>query len=84
MTRAEAISALLHDDGQCWESDDGRGLDELCSEHTRRDVHGRDTYRYVFSDGSVITVAGDGWDLGYAGCYCWHGAGHHEDCEVSR
>ena len=36
--------------------------------------------RWTFADGSVITIAGDGWDFGYPGCYCWEGAGHTDEC----
>lgn len=77
---ARRISELLDNDGQCWETTDGRSLDALCREERvtvayRGGDPGSDTYRYDFADGSVITVAGGGWDLGYPDCYCWQGAG---------
>jgi hypothetical protein len=85
LTIAETIAALLHDDGQRFTADDGRTLSELAREHSNaiawRD--GRqtgDAYRIDFSDGSCITVAGDAWDYGFPNCWCWHGAGHNDDC----
>lgn len=88
MTTAQKLSALLHDDGQTWHTDDGRLLDDWCEEEGARreslDGHGTSVYRYTFKDDSVITVAGDAWDLGYLDCYCWQGAGHNDVCLVER
>ena len=93
-TTAQTISALFGDDGQCWQTEytAGEGLDEsldaLCERNRGRceyrDGHGTDTYRYTFADGSVITVAGDGWDYGYVGCFCWQGVGHSDECVAVR
>ena len=83
-TTAEKISEKFSNDGQCFTNAAGEELDDVCEAHTRpdyRDGYGTDTYRYTFDDGSVITIAGDGWDLGYPGCYCWQGVGH-DDCDV--
>lgn len=86
MTTAEQISALLRDDGQVWEAADGRSFDELIAEHGgtsawRDGFQTGDVVRHTFPDGSVITVAGDGWDFGYPECFCWQGAGHTEECD---
>ena len=85
MTTAEKISALLHDDGQCWKTDDGRSFADLVDEYRAseswRDGHRTgDVVRYTFDDGSVLTEAGDGWDFGYPDCYCWEGVGHDDNC----
>jgi hypothetical protein len=81
-TTAEQIAARFHDDGQRWKDDQGIDLDTACAEAGgKRDSTGeRMVYRWTFADGSVITAAGGGWDLGYPDCYCWQGAGHTEDC----
>lgn len=36
--------------------------------------------RYTVPDGSVLTMSGDSWDLGYPGCFCWQGVGHDAVC----
>ena len=44
-----------------------------------------EVYKYIFVDGSVLTVAHDVWDFGYEECMCWHGAGHDpENCTATR
>lgn len=37
--------------------------------------------RYTFADDSAITISGGAWDLVYPDCFCWHAAGHRDDCE---
>lgn len=89
-TIAEQISALLDDDGQRWTARDGRDFDQLVADHGgattewRDGWHTGDTYRLVFRDGSIITVAGDAWDFGFADCWCWEGAGHNDDCTATE
>lgn len=85
MTIAEQIAAALGNDGQQWETRDGIAFATLMHEQdanaTWRDgwMVG-DVVRYEFRDGSVITEAGDAWDIGYPDCFCWQGAGHSDDC----
>ena len=70
-TTAQQIASLLHDDGTCWETDDGRTFDALMADHgalrQERTIEGGDspTYiRYQFDDNSGIVVAnGHWWDL---------------------
>lgn len=84
-TQAQIISGLLSDDGQCWESADGVNLADLCKSHGARvERHEQDDskLRYVFPDDSVITVLGDGWDYGFADCWCWAEVGHNDDCPL--
>lgn len=81
MTTAEKISARLHDDGLRWRTEDDETLDDLCRAELGVVVaHGHGCTRYTFGDGSVITAADSGWDLGYPGCFCFDGAGSHPDC----
>lgn len=84
LTLAEQVAARLDYDGLRWTTEDGIGLDALARVlNARIDHHPHTarwhTYAYRFPDGSAITVAGDGWDLGYPDCWCWaswpHGTG---------
>lgn len=95
MTQAQTVAAIFGDDGQCWHIDEGEdgvdiiqtSIDEMCERHgARREWrygHGTDTYRWVWADGSVLTMAGAAWDFGYQDCWCWDGTGHTEECEVA-
>lgn len=82
MTIAETIATQFDNDGQCFEAR-GAELETMCKAHcSHLDRHG-DATRYVFADGSVILIAGDGWDLGFRDCWCWNGAGH-DKCTAER
>jgi hypothetical protein len=88
-TTAEKIADRFDNDGQRWERD-GVDIDDVCREHAvpharpeYRDGWGTDTYRWVFADGSVLTMAGAAWDFGYPDCWCWRGAGHTDDCPAA-
>ncbi len=83
MNIAESIAEQFENDGQVFEDKDELTLDQECRAYTRPDYlygHGTDIYKYVFSDRSVIIVAGDCWDFGYVNCWCMNGNGHEEDC----
>lgn len=81
-TLAQQLADLLGNDGLRFRADDGRDFDEIVAALGGSTVEWRDGYwaghvfRHVLRDGSVITVAGDAWDLGFAECYCWQGEGH--------
>jgi hypothetical protein len=91
MTTAETVAAKLDDDGsRFWtgsRAGDGAHLDELAKNRAgrreQREERSSDEYRWIFPDGSVVTVCGAAWDLGYADCWCWDGSGHDEGCEAS-
>lgn len=75
-TIAETIAASLGDNGTIWRTDDGVSLDQLAeAADAEVDRHPRkpDVCRWTFPDGSVITAAGEGWDFGFATCWCWAG-----------
>jgi hypothetical protein len=83
-TIAYQVSAALGHDGQQWSTrptDGGDSLtfDDLIAQYGGASVAWRDgvrtgdVYSLAFSDGSVITVAGDAWGLGFPGCFCWAG-----------
>lgn len=84
-TLAAQIAARLGDDGQNFEAEDGRRLDDIARAAGANEEREAEFIRYTFRDGSAITVqAGVAWDLGYADCYCWQGAGHSSECEARR
>ena len=81
MNRAEKIAAKFSD-GMEFTGDDGSDLEDVCL-----NVAGGcmaldcgNASRYVFDDGSSITISGDEWDIGYPDCMCFRGAGHSPDC----
>jgi hypothetical protein len=83
MTIAQQIALALDNDGQQWRTrptDDSEGLtfDDLIEQHGAYIQPWRDKCRFTFDDGSIITVAGGAWDLGFADCYCWAGAVEQE------
>lgn len=87
MTSAQVISAFFNDDGQRWCTENGVRMHECIEHHggvlTWRDGwRTGDTVRADFPDGSCITMAGDAWDIGFPGCFCWAGCGHDESCEA--
>lgn len=87
MTQAEKFAKLFNDDGQCWETKEGIGFDEMMEKFKIREEwkHGHRAgmvVRHVFPDGSVITSSGGAWDFGYEKCFCWVGGGHTEECEA--
>jgi hypothetical protein len=77
-TTAEQIAERFGNDGQNWRDNAGAHLDEVCeaacvSCRWRDGYRTGDTYRYVFSDGSAIVVAGDAWDIEGAEPFSWAG-----------
>jgi hypothetical protein len=85
MTTAQKISRRFNNDGRCFKDCDGYYLTEILEDTSVREdwrdgYRTGDTVRYTFMDDSVITVAGDAWDLGYPSCYCWQSC-PNEDCE---
>ena len=83
-TTAEQIAEQFHNDGQRWNTDDGIPLSHICEAEYPTTDRRADSTRYTFADGSVILATDGGWDLGYAGCWCWEGEGHTEACEARK
>lgn len=88
---AAEIAALCGDDGLQWRTiregtidfqpvPVGTPLPELLDAWSAECERQGDKTRWTFSDGSIITTAGDAWDFGFPSCYCWEGAGHNDDC----
>jgi hypothetical protein len=79
MSIAQQIADLLDNDGQQLRTrptDDSESMtfSELVKQHGGALIDGQpwhDQRRYTFDDGSIITVAGSAWDLGYPDCFCW-------------
>lgn len=77
LTAAERIAEQLGDNGMTWRNNAGFHLDELAEMENgdlERHPSTPDVHRWVFSDGSVITCAGEAWDFGFRGCWCWAGS----------
>lgn len=89
-TTAERVADLLENNGDQFVSVRGLCLADECgwhgATHSWRDYGTIERRRFVFGDGSALTVVqgmpphGDRsnawWDLGYADCYCWDSEGH--------
>jgi hypothetical protein len=74
MKTAEQIAAMLGDDGQTWETPDGRTLDQLAEEHGAVTTTHRDKpylTRYLFNDGSAIVASEGAWDLEGSTPWSW-------------
>ena len=89
MTTAQQIADALDNDGQQWRTrptDDSEPVtfNELIEQRGGSSISWRDGWRtgdvrsHTFADGSVITVAGDAWDLGFPDCFCWAGSVQQE------
>ena len=84
MTTAETICRRFRDDGTIFYDAAGVSLERACElAGADEEADGFDRFRYTFPDGSVITVAGEAWDLGFSACYCWQVGGHTNDCDDS-
>ena len=67
-------------DGQQLEDAYGVPLYDACSARCDSVEHYNGVVVYCFHDGSALAVTTSGrWDLGWPGCYCWRGEGHHCD-----
>ena len=85
MTTAGRIADLFGPDGQAFETASGQTFDDVCKDAGGERSGDAEVYKYIFVDGSVLTVAHDVWDFGYEECMCWHGAGHDpENCTATR
>tara|TARA_R110002126_G_scaffold93632_3_gene221697 strand:+ start:266 stop:574 length:309 start_codon:yes stop_codon:yes gene_type:complete len=87
---AQQIANALDNDGSQFKTrptDDSEPLTfrDLVEQHGGASIDWRDGWRtgdvrrHTFGDGSIITVAGDGWDFGFATCFCWAGC-TTDDC----
>jgi len=81
MTIAKGIADKFKNDGTVFKTNDGQSLEAVCGQEAEQIVSGPDCRRWTFPDGSVITLAGDAWDIGYPHCWCWQGAGHVGSCD---
>lgn len=84
MTTAQKIACRFDNDGQVFEKN-GVWITDVCKSQAKEEEweHGYntgDTVKYIFSDGSIIVVAGDCWDFGYENCFCLRTSGHDDQC----
>jgi len=75
MTTAEQIAEMLGD-GQRFETEDGRTLDELAEASEARTAkhETKELWRYLFPDGSAIVAAPGAWDIEGPTPFSWAGA----------
>ena len=70
-TTAQEIANLFNNDGSRFEAADGTELEDVIDsesdDYTVQHDEDNGTHRYIFHDGSVLTVEyGSGWDFGFA------------------
>lgn len=71
VTTAQHIARIFEEDGTVFEIADGdtvKSLEQACLDSGAtvsqpEDPMCNDTYRYAFSDGSALVLAGDAWDF---------------------
>jgi len=80
---AEKIAQQFDYDGMCFETETGVNLDAVCAKQACSIEHadGGSIVRFTFSDASILTIAGDGWDFGHSCCFSWFGGDHEYTCE---
>lgn len=83
-TTAQRIADLFDNDGQRYELEDGRELEDVCAEHGAALIAKEGgPVRFLFDDGSAIIGNQGFWDIALSEhCDCWKGAGHHHECRV--
>ena len=65
---ADKVAALFDNDGQRFELDDGRTIEDVMIKHYGATLYRSgwfvtDPVAYRLADGSAIVVNGDGWDV---------------------
>jgi hypothetical protein len=74
-TLAEQVADAMGNDGQRFESADGRDLSEVCEQYGATAEYGElrtaTLTRYVFADGSAIVATPDAWDLEGGEPFSW-------------
>ena len=90
MTDAKVLALMLDNNGQRWETDDGRTLEDVAMAMGALSVCYADdgtAHRVRFLDGSDLILAVNGWDFPMSDdprCFCWKGAGHTDTCPVNQ
>ncbi|MBF0632977.1 MAG: hypothetical protein HQL89_18610 [Magnetococcales bacterium] len=59
-------------------------LVEVCSRQAQRVVEEFGKKKFVFTDGSAITMGDGQWFVGFGDCFCNAMTGHHPQCPGSR
>ena len=91
---AQQIADALDNDGQQWttrptDDSEPKTFTDLIAQHGGSAIEWRDgwmvgdVHRLTFADGSVITIAGSAWDIGFTGCFCWEGC-PDDDCSADH
>ncbi|MBF0108130.1 MAG: hypothetical protein HQL76_03010 [Magnetococcales bacterium] len=79
-TIAATLARRCDDDGHRFQTADGEFLDALCGASAVRVEEGFGKKRFVFADGSAITMGDGSWHVGFASCFCIRAMGHFPGC----
>ncbi|MBF0423704.1 MAG: hypothetical protein HQL73_12005 [Magnetococcales bacterium] len=77
---AVAVARRLGQDGGIFRTAEGESLDVVCGRQAVRVEEGFGKKRFIFGDGSAITVGDGRWAIGFANCFCELGQGHFTGC----
>ncbi|HIJ82972.1 MAG: hypothetical protein HW380_3581 [Magnetococcales bacterium] len=78
---ATTIAQRFNNDGHAFQTVQGESLDGLCGSQAVRVDEAFGKKRFIFNDGSAITVGHGHWYLGFAHCFCVRAEGHFQGCD---
>lgn len=79
-TIAASIGHFFNDDGHVFVTVHGELLDALCGCQAVRVEEAFGKKRFIFKDGSAITVGDGRWYHGFENCFCGRFEGHFQGC----
>ncbi|MBF0139092.1 MAG: hypothetical protein HQL74_02305 [Magnetococcales bacterium] len=77
---AASIAERFNHDGHVFQTVAGEYLDSVCGGQAIRVDEGFGKKRFIFQDGSSITIGDGRWYLGFEHCFCGLGDGHFPGC----
>ncbi len=77
---AASIAERFNHDGHVFQTVAGEFLDSVCGGMAIRVDEGFGKKRFIFQDGSAITIGDGRWYLGFEHCFCGLGDGHFPGC----
>ncbi len=77
---AASIAERFNHDGHIFQTVAGEYLDSVCGGQAIRVDEGFGKKRFIFQDGSAITIGDGRWYLGFEHCFCGLGDGHFPGC----
>ncbi|MBF0132209.1 MAG: hypothetical protein HQL75_06440 [Magnetococcales bacterium] len=79
-TIAATIAQRLNHDDRVFQTAQGESLAALCGERSVRVEEAFGKKRFIFKDGSAITMGDGRWYVGFEHCFCHRGDGHFQGC----